>query len=151
MRIVFLFFFTDPATTEIYTLSLHDALPISPPPPTSSHLGRGCRRASAVAALRRTDLRRRPPRPGRPSRAPDRPAARSPRECRSPSTGLHTSPRVADAPPRPRAVPRHPPRRRLRPAEPGARATRQPPRLLGPTPNPRAPTPQPTGRPRMQQ
>src|SRR5438132_10777305 len=26
----FLFFFTDPATTEIYTLSLHDALPISP-------------------------------------------------------------------------------------------------------------------------
>src|SRR5262245_66585773 len=28
---VFFFFFTDPATTEIYTLSLHDALPISPP------------------------------------------------------------------------------------------------------------------------
>src|SRR5438874_5362836 len=26
---VFLFFFNDPATTEIYTLSLHDALPIS--------------------------------------------------------------------------------------------------------------------------
>src|SRR5437660_2206769 len=26
----FFFFFTDPATTEIYTLSLHDALPISP-------------------------------------------------------------------------------------------------------------------------
>src|SRR5439155_18948662 len=26
-----LFFFNDPATTEIYTLSLHDALPISPP------------------------------------------------------------------------------------------------------------------------
>src|SRR5439155_25902293 len=25
-----LFFFNDPATTEIYTLSLHDALPISP-------------------------------------------------------------------------------------------------------------------------
>src|SRR5690606_41953696 len=25
----FFFFFTDPATTEIYTLSLHDALPIS--------------------------------------------------------------------------------------------------------------------------
>src|SRR5947209_16067112 len=25
----FYFFFTDPATTEIYTLSLHDALPIS--------------------------------------------------------------------------------------------------------------------------
>ena len=27
--IVFLFFFNDTATTEIYTLSLHDALPIS--------------------------------------------------------------------------------------------------------------------------
>src|SRR3712207_7069257 len=26
-----LFFFNDTATTEIYTLSLHDALPISPP------------------------------------------------------------------------------------------------------------------------
>src|SRR6266513_1591088 len=26
---IFLFFFNDPATTEIYTLSLHDALPIS--------------------------------------------------------------------------------------------------------------------------
>src|SRR5687768_17942309 len=27
-----LFFYNDTATTEIYTLSLHDALPISPPP-----------------------------------------------------------------------------------------------------------------------
>src|SRR3989442_11073635 len=27
----FIFFFNDTATTEIYTLSLHDALPISPP------------------------------------------------------------------------------------------------------------------------
>src|SRR5947208_14977958 len=26
--VIFLFFFNDPATTEIYTLSLHDALPI---------------------------------------------------------------------------------------------------------------------------
>src|SRR6516162_9575799 len=32
LRVVLLFFFfNDPATTEIYTLSLHDALPISPP------------------------------------------------------------------------------------------------------------------------
>src|SRR2546422_520656 len=30
-RFVRLFFFNDTATTEIYTLSLHDALPISPP------------------------------------------------------------------------------------------------------------------------
>src|SRR6266581_2960667 len=29
----FFFFFNDTATTEIYTLSLHDALPISPSPP----------------------------------------------------------------------------------------------------------------------
>src|SRR6266853_4909217 len=28
----FFFFFNDTATTEIYTLSLHDALPIDPPP-----------------------------------------------------------------------------------------------------------------------
>src|SRR5208283_6118499 len=30
--LVFFFFFNDTATTEIYTLSLHDALPICPPP-----------------------------------------------------------------------------------------------------------------------
>src|SRR5207244_11951788 len=30
LRLLFLFFFNDPAPTEIYTLSLHDALPISP-------------------------------------------------------------------------------------------------------------------------
>src|SRR5438874_7432024 len=29
MLLFFFFFFNDPATTEIYTLSLHDALPIS--------------------------------------------------------------------------------------------------------------------------
>src|SRR5437773_5410254 len=29
LRFLFFFFFTDTATTEIYTLSLHDALPIS--------------------------------------------------------------------------------------------------------------------------
>src|SRR5690554_8236832 len=29
LLLFFIFFFTDPATTEIYTLSLHDALPIS--------------------------------------------------------------------------------------------------------------------------
>src|SRR5437660_3443235 len=31
LLILFIFFFTAPATTEIYTLSLHDALPISWP------------------------------------------------------------------------------------------------------------------------
>src|SRR2546430_2676812 len=38
---VFFFFFNDTATTEIYTLSLHDALPISPTP------CRGCAKAWA--------------------------------------------------------------------------------------------------------
>src|SRR2546425_8403542 len=32
LSISFFFFFNDTATTEIYTLSLHDALPISPSP-----------------------------------------------------------------------------------------------------------------------
>src|SRR5256885_3295291 len=34
------FFFNDTATTEIYTLSLHDALPISAQPLGSDHRGR---------------------------------------------------------------------------------------------------------------
>src|SRR3712207_9086702 len=33
----FLFFFNDPATTELYALSLHDALPISRPFPAIGH------------------------------------------------------------------------------------------------------------------
>src|SRR5437773_4667107 len=37
------FFFNDPATTEIYTLSLHDALPIS-------RFGRERRKHSSIAA-----------------------------------------------------------------------------------------------------
>src|SRR2546426_6817353 len=35
MNLLFFFFFNDTATTEIYTLSLHDALPISSPLPPS--------------------------------------------------------------------------------------------------------------------
>src|SRR3712207_7579378 len=38
---MFVFFFNDTATTEIYTLSLHDALPISPAAPRRSRPGRG--------------------------------------------------------------------------------------------------------------
>src|SRR5436190_8510645 len=51
------FFFNDTATTEIYTLSLHDALPISPatccrsPHPSSS-----CRRPSAWRDRKSTRL-----------------------------------------------------------------------------------------------
>src|SRR6266850_6361364 len=36
----FFFFFNDPATTEIYTLSLHDALPSSTPRPLADAAGR---------------------------------------------------------------------------------------------------------------
>src|SRR5437660_11113827 len=41
--LLFFFFFNDPATTEIYTLSLHDALPILPvrdPGPRAQRRGR---------------------------------------------------------------------------------------------------------------
>ena len=41
---VVFFFFNDTATTEIYTLSLHDALPISPP-------GGGQRKESCIDGL----------------------------------------------------------------------------------------------------
>src|SRR6476646_10723063 len=47
---VFLFvFFNDTATTEIYTLSLHDALPIS----AARRRGRGPRRRCRTASARR--------------------------------------------------------------------------------------------------
>src|SRR3712207_7561836 len=52
------FFFNDTATTEIYTLSLHDALPIStssPSAPTSSarrRPGPGCRPTSTPSSTR---------------------------------------------------------------------------------------------------
>src|SRR5215510_15688865 len=42
----FFFFFNDPATTEIYTLSLHDALPIF------EEAAQLCTRASSLPALR---------------------------------------------------------------------------------------------------
>src|SRR2546430_17700588 len=50
---LFFFFFNDTATTEIYTLSLHDALLISRRPPTAGSAGqlrrRGdCRRAGRL-------------------------------------------------------------------------------------------------------
>src|SRR5690348_17693644 len=43
----FLFFFNDTAPTEIYTLSLHDALPISQVPGWRAHRGRVPPAASA--------------------------------------------------------------------------------------------------------
>src|SRR5215204_821449 len=49
---MFFFFFNDTATTEIYTLSLHDALPISPPSPMSA------RRSSSVGFVLSTTTQR---------------------------------------------------------------------------------------------
>src|SRR2546430_7186453 len=63
------FFFNDTATTEIYTLSLHDALPICAAPRASAPApGRCCHRGSV--AWRRYGRAR-----GRPS-APDRKSTR---------------------------------------------------------------------------
>src|SRR6266704_7146607 len=45
-RIILFFFFNDTATTEIYTLSLHDALPIDPAPDSTIHT-RMCMRGLA--------------------------------------------------------------------------------------------------------
>jgi len=39
--VMFFFFFNDTATTEIYTLSLHDALPICPAGPSLTRSGHG--------------------------------------------------------------------------------------------------------------
>src|SRR2546427_6136964 len=46
---LFFFFFNDTATTEIYTLSLHDALPISNPASSTSRCNHPC---DATALLR---------------------------------------------------------------------------------------------------
>src|SRR5256886_14754555 len=48
----FFFFFNDPAPTEISPLPLHDALPISWPPPRAAPPG--CSRAPSPASRRRT-------------------------------------------------------------------------------------------------
>src|SRR5438034_8792580 len=49
----FFFFFNHPATTEIYTLSLHDALPISSPPCTRHSICRWTAYSRRISAPRR--------------------------------------------------------------------------------------------------
>src|SRR6266850_7924659 len=50
------FFFKDTATTEIYTLSLHDALPISrPPTPSSTSIPGGTRPSSSKPRTARSE------------------------------------------------------------------------------------------------
>src|SRR2546430_12425886 len=61
----FFFFFNDTATTEIYTLSLHDALPIC-------HGARDCRRSAGIAPCRRCCTRPTGAFSGTPQRAVDR-------------------------------------------------------------------------------
>src|SRR2546430_8664291 len=75
LRSIF-FFFNDTATTEIYTLSLHDALPIYQPRAGSSDRARAGLRLRAFRAAR-------------PRRA-ERPAERDPRADRK-STRLNSS------------------------------------------------------------
>src|SRR2546422_11703863 len=49
-RFLFFFFFNDTATTEIYTLSLHDALPISTDSPAAMRSARSWRGSSRRAS-----------------------------------------------------------------------------------------------------
>src|SRR2546426_4280288 len=90
----FFFFFNDTATTEIYTLSLHDALPIYRASDGVCRAGRGAavrRRLRAPQRLLRTGLPARARRPVgegqelrqlRPARALPRYAGRDPRRAR---------------------------------------------------------------------
>src|SRR6266576_4757646 len=50
--IIFFFFFNDTATTEIYTLSLHDALPISHAAPATDGPSPRSRRATSRTSTR---------------------------------------------------------------------------------------------------
>src|SRR5204863_9702787 len=63
IQTLFYFFYNDTATTQIYTLSLHDALPISLPPASA----RGARPARRVPGLPQL-----PARFGRAALSPDR-------------------------------------------------------------------------------
>src|SRR2546429_4867334 len=51
----FFFFFNDTATTEIYTLSLHDALPICPNRMEPDHAGLQSETGAEPGQLRETD------------------------------------------------------------------------------------------------
>src|SRR2546430_17497501 len=64
---LFIFFFNDTATTEIYTLSLHDALPIS------STVRTPARSSGASPELRPRASAARPRPPGTPRTAPNVP------------------------------------------------------------------------------
>src|SRR2546427_617 len=93
------FFFNDTATTEIYTLSLHDALPISRPSPSpQTSETASCTAAVPSAAVRSSPNRKSAgaaPATTAPEQSTDAPhphtasqiAATSLSECRPPSPG----------------------------------------------------------------
>src|SRR5215471_21601029 len=56
---VFFFFFNDTATTEIYTLSLHDALPISTPSPNGERRPRRTHRCGPRSEEHTSELQSR--------------------------------------------------------------------------------------------
>src|SRR5215213_9549053 len=87
---MFFFFFNDTATTEIYTLSLHDALPISD---TAAEPVTGRPRACPAG----------PRRQRRAAAVSDRPADRAP--TRPGAAGSASAPREWAAPPRKRSCP----------------------------------------------
>src|SRR5256885_16983895 len=63
LYLLLFFFFNDTATTEIYTLSLHDALPISHPGGAGAQdVGHAARRGAPRGARRRARRVHRPPR-----------------------------------------------------------------------------------------
>src|SRR3712207_9390776 len=79
--VLYFFFFNDTATTEIYTLSLHDALPISRAgPPTALH------RARRAGPVHRRAVAGRAAAPAGPRAPRRRPHRLPPREI-----GRHTS------------------------------------------------------------
>src|SRR6266849_3488329 len=88
----FFFFFNDTATTEIYTLSLHDALPISPA--AGGRIAARPRRAARRRQLPRPDRQRR--RRGPPGLSP-RSARNALRRPIAPADARVRSPRVSSA------------------------------------------------------
>src|SRR3989442_6805946 len=70
----FFFFFNDTATTEIYTLSLHDALPIYVSPPAGVVPGPGS--GASTAGNHRSELAETPLLPGLAQAATDRKSTR---------------------------------------------------------------------------
>src|SRR5216683_1887052 len=113
----FFFFFNDTATTEIYTLSLHDALP------TPSRLRLLLKPTRRLLSSPRCKKRRRTstPSPWNPSRRPGRrrrPQRRAPRA----TCGPPTRPQSRRCPP---GVDHHPPSPSLQPPTPGRQNRRR--------------------------